>query len=83
MSIDCCQTDPCSKCIKVGKWIKCSERLPEPEEWVLTIDKDNRQTIAQYYSYLQSGDLNWYDNSCCNSKVYDVTHWMPLPQAPE
>ncbi len=63
-----------------GRWIPCSERLPEDGKEVLICD--NRKTVSKA----------WYDSDmhkyCIADSDYyynelDVTHWMHLPEPPE
>ena len=59
-------------------WIPVTERLPENEE-VLCIND---------YSFYMVGWLHCDDvgNYICESdseNMYDVTHWMPLPEQPK
>ncbi|HBV5156015.1 DUF551 domain-containing protein [Klebsiella oxytoca] len=60
-------------------WIKCSERVPEMEGdclvWVDASSLDgycDHQAIAAYQGGEWSNAFNWL-----------VTHWMPLPDAPQ
>ena len=67
----------------VNRWIPCAERLPE-------IDKD----VLVFYPYwnsapIQVAHLNYdgltfeLSDGEFNLAVKSVTHWMPLPDAPE
>jgi len=65
----------------VSAWIACSERLPEPDEWVLVF-------VPSYGKYgdppVAVGTYSepfWYsdDEYLMHSAV---THWQPLPEAP-
>ena len=62
----------------MGKWIKCSERMPEKLDDVLVTDG----------VYVEVKWWNGYIWDCWaprNSDISykDVTHWMPLPEPPE
>lgn len=59
----------------MGAWIKCSERMPEPYEYVLVTDG-------------HSVEVMWWDRDGFwrpAKSLYpgDITHWMPLPEPPE
>ncbi|WP_411750023.1 DUF551 domain-containing protein [Serratia marcescens] len=65
----------------MSEWIKCSERMPRHGETVLFTS--NGRVMAGTYDdgrYLQRpvGKWKWL------GRVYSlpVTHWMPLPAAP-
>lgn len=60
-------------------WIKCSERLPEPGLRVLATDG-----IFGGEAYISVAG-NWYRNYGMPWTVdkATVTHWMPMPDAPE
>ena len=59
-------------------WIKCSERLPEKSKNVLAANNRGKQWDI---------DKAWYNglyfDRCGKKPLFHVTHWMPLPDAPE
>ena len=61
-----------------GKWIPCSERLPEKNKLVLGWYKDN--PFSGYtYGIVMKTRMGWvfdYGNRYCSS----VVAWMPLPE---
>lgn len=59
------------------KWIPVSERLPEPYTTVLTLGKEGLQCAERI-------DEDWtvHFSKVENVKIYNPTHWMPLPQPP-
>ena len=62
------------------RWISVEERLPEIGATVLTLDKFGH--IHDRYMYRhQDGTALFTAEYLVTSK--DVTHWMPLPEAPE
>lgn len=60
----------------MSEWIKCSERLPEPRfarEWYLVgLESGCVMTLA-----FEKTENRWHETGSF------VTHWMPLPDAPE
>ena len=79
-------------------WIKCSERLPLEHASVLVsfLDQYQYPQIANgYYFKLSNGDLIWHQNAdfceaqggwdgaIISPEKLNITHWMPLPPAPE
>ena len=72
-----------SKLEAAQRWIPVSERLPEDGETVFVIIHDgferfeNGNEVARL-TYLGNG--NWWS---WKSERYIVTHWMPVPSAPE
>ena len=62
---------------EVPRWIPVTERLPENEDDVLTFSK---------YEFFPGGDI---DVACYYPRAQrweidrNVTHWMPLPKAPD
>jgi hypothetical protein len=65
-------------------WIKCSERLPEIDEFgfsepILASDGADVDR-AVFHESLGDSTLRC---SSHNRYAWDVTHWMPLPAPPE
>lgn len=65
------------------RWIPVAERMPGPETDVLIVCRYQNgapfvvQAIYKNGKMLtMNGEWNWID-------ICDVTHWMPLPEAPE
>lgn len=68
----------------VGKWIPCSERIPEHTGYYLVCDSTlvadgmrGRQDVSKFVIGRHGG--HWYGairREC-------ITHWMPLPEPPE
>lgn len=66
-----------------GKWIPVSEQMPEDEQEVLTINKMGHRFV----SFFDKHSGLFFDRldapaACCIEHVL-VTHWMPLPAAPQ
>lgn len=59
-------------------WIACSERMPTP--FVDVIASDGKQTFTAHF--IDESDW-WCLVSQLAEEPGDVTHWMPLPAAPE
>ena len=60
------------------KWISVEERLPEENKSVLVFDEYNGVGISFYTRYTNS-----FVGLSKDVLFGSVTHWMPLPQAPE
>lgn len=61
------------------KWISVTTQMPRDGQRVLTVD-DNGKSEVLYY------DKRWPYIFCdCGGlyKVCNITHWMPLPEAPK
>lgn len=64
-------------------WIKVSDRLPEIQVPVLMrVTCGFRFNVEEGY---YKGGSEWVNCWCSirNENLYPVTHWMPLPDAPE
>lgn len=60
----------------MSQWIADSDRLPDDEQTVLVAMVGESEPVWLGY---HEGDQWWsVDHVCIN-----VTHWMPLPPAPE
>ncbi len=66
---------------KVPQWISVEERRPEPGVRVIATDG---VFVGEAYGGML-GEWRRYDNYLCWFDVtgQEVTHWMPLPEAPE
>ncbi|VTM21422.1 Eaa1 [Klebsiella pneumoniae] len=66
-----------------GSWIPVSERMPEDEQEVLTINRIGHRFV----SFFDKHSGLFFDRldapaACCIEHVL-VTHWMPLPAGPK
>jgi hypothetical protein len=73
---------------KAQQWIPCGERMPENRECVtFTINRGRPKIGCGYRIHSERGGLlltRWFDKlSGLNFSDYDVTAWMPLPDAYE
>ena len=60
------------------KWIKCSDRLPEEDEWIIA--------GSSIYGSVEMGVRigNVFTNPDSDyDLIKGITHWMPLPQPPK
>ncbi len=61
-------------------WVSIKEKLPEPNQKILTASKDGRI----FYTMFSKGQFK--HSFKCILSVHDhdnVTHWMPLPESPK
>ena len=69
--------------VMVQEWIPVTERLPEqadPATAVLGITKQGKCYVVYYYKAAINDEFTGFYG---NAVKRDVTHWMPLPLAPE
>lgn len=76
-----------------GKWIPVSERMPEMGEhqcYVLAADFKNHYwpnipntQVGVYGDWFGDGNPAWDDGDGEDMHLKEVTHWMPLPAAPQ
>lgn len=65
---------------QVPRWIPVTERLPENEISVIAYSKEDGHS---WYAFRRGGSW-WRPGEKVSVKIYgEVTHWMPLPSAPE
>ena len=75
---------------RVPKWISVTERLPDNKEhdWVLAqvVEDNGYMHIPRVMEYRQAKD-DWFEETYGwlseHNGLFSVTHWMPLPLAPE
>jgi len=68
---------------EAGRWIPVGEGLPEPHVRVLiykSTKTPGRKIHFGYYGYCGPNQAGWKDQY---GNYANVTHWMPLPAAPE
>ncbi|KLF52098.1 hypothetical protein YA36_18715, partial [Klebsiella aerogenes] len=70
-------------CAELAGWIPVSERMPEDEQEVLTINRMGHRFV----SFFDKHSGLFFDRleapaACCIEHVL-VTHWMELPAAPQ
>ena len=60
------------------KWISCKERMPEDNDRVLILAKNESVYIAKHrvFGHFVVSFEYWLDDT-------EVTHWMPLPEPPK
>lgn len=61
------------------EWISVKDALPEDEQTVLTIDTEREMQVC-FYETAQKGVFQLFHGLV---SVYNITHWMPLPQSPK
>ncbi|MFV9045829.1 DUF551 domain-containing protein [Klebsiella oxytoca] len=68
-----------------GKWIPVSERMPEVGVKVLAFPVEDEPIHAIFNGQLWLQDISWSssDEPIDNVIPRNVTHWMPLPAAPQ
>ena len=65
------------------KWISVKDRLPEqtdPATAVLGITERGRCHIVYYFKGVTSEEFTGFYDICAKR---EITHWMPLPEAPK
>lgn len=69
----------------MSEWNKCSDRLPYDDQMVLVpINKGIPFTEILICRYIKCGRPMFRHYGFLGVKDFtDVTHWMPLPDAPE
>lgn len=72
----------------MSEWIKCSDRMPDNDNYVLAADFANKYSactpnyqVACYGDWV--GSTEWDDGDGNGLNMELVTHWMPLPEPPK
>ena len=61
------------------EWISVDERLPKDGETVLTISSEEEMAVCFY-----EAELEGIFQQCHGLVlIYNITHWMPLPEVPK
>lgn len=65
-----------------GGWIPCSERLPEPDEYILLSFSNYSGLVLGRYEEDDGGGVFYEGDSLTPLTQYDVfvNAWMPLPE---
>ena len=61
-------------------WIPITERLPEPNQIVLSINPEYEEYQIGWIANSEEGGVVCVGDGI---ELYGVTHWMPLPQPPK
>ena len=67
--------------VRHGRWIPCSERLPEDESPVIIAHIDSDGYGLPCIGMFRGNPKKWMSTSAI--RIVNVTHWMPLPEPPE
>ncbi len=72
------------------QWVKCSERLPESPEQGCTIVIVASYSVERKIYHISSAEFqrgrfynNYHEQMPIDDPYWPITHWMPLPAAPE
>lgn len=66
------------------KWISVKDRLPEVGEDVLVCDARETEGFVSMWNFRKlNKTLFWSDTTGMWRELDEVTHWKPLPKAPE
>lgn len=65
------------------KWISVNNRLPDNEDFERKIVYSKYEGICTGIYMRDYWDLDPKGDYATGGYIYEVTHWMPPPQAPE
>ena len=65
----------------VPQWVPVSERLPEEEGTYFCLGHNGTAFVCLFRATKYEGKF-WL-RSTGTKRIYGITHWMPLPAAPE
>jgi len=71
-------------CVRLNGWINCT-KLPKAGKSVLVLTSNRHPSGHRYFIAYRSATEEWFhrDRSRDGSRVLsDITHWIPLPEAP-
>ncbi|MDG9785311.1 DUF551 domain-containing protein [Metapseudomonas otitidis] len=67
----------------MSQWIKCSERMPKPNQEVLVYRKGNRASHGPFFAKAKNREMHPWEYLDGDTCYMAITHWMPLPEPPE
>ena len=67
--------------VTVQEWISVEDELPKTGEYVVCIAK--RNPFSRFMPMVARIEKNGWVNPITEQYISEVTHWMPLPLAPE
>ena len=70
----------------MSEWTSVKDRMPEEETDVLALCRDRKCFVGYICKPRWNGKINWVIWTAMKStRIVNrkVTHWMPLPEAPE
>ena len=67
--------------VTVQEWIPVEDRLPEVGGYVVCIAK--RNPFSRFMPMVARIEKNGWVNPITEQYISEVTHWMPMPLAPE
>ena len=67
--------------VTVQEWISVDDRLPEAGGYVVCIAK--RNPFSRFMPMVARIEKNGWVNPITEQYISEVTHWMPMPLAPE
>ena len=65
------------------EWIKCSDRMPPNDSPVLCYGAAGLALDYEVLWFTEGDDYPWQDDDDAFYGLDAVTHWMPLPRAPD
>ena len=78
---DCIRYMDAAEVVPVQEWISVKDRLPDAGGYVVCIAKRNPFSI--FMPMVARIEKNGWVNPITEQYISYVTHWMPLPPAPE
>ncbi|MHB8096088.1 MAG: DUF551 domain-containing protein [Erysipelotrichaceae bacterium] len=65
----------------MAEWISISEKEPEESGYYLVYDsrKYNSHNVCLLWFFKKDDGYSYWEGE----NIYTITHWMPLPAAPE
>ena len=75
LAVMCLENLPHWISVEFPRWISVHDKLPKDGQHAATINKVGVQDVRHY------SHGKWYSNF--GNEYDDITHWMPLPQAPK